>query len=113
MNLYLKRYNNTWFNIGLKCLAKLIYLAISDCEYTVSKPCQLSQCKSIILLAIALSTISLHSSTIIKNKSNLDIIGAVNWTFCCNDFFLSYRPPTGFAAANIDVRAFKVALTPA
>lgn len=30
--------------------------------------------------------------------------------FCRSDFARSYRPPIGFAAARIDVRAFNVAL---
>ena len=44
-----------------------------------------------------------------KNRSNLDMIGAVRVMFCFNDFALSYLPPMGLAAAKIDVLAFKVA----
>lgn len=40
-------------------------------------------------------------------------MGAVKETLRCNDLERSYRPPTGLAAAKIEVRAFKVALTPA
>ncbi len=40
-------------------------------------------------------------------------MGADNATFRCNDFERSYRPPIGLAAANIEVRAFNVARTPA
>lgn len=52
---------------------------------------------------------SLHSSTRIKKRSNLDMMGAVNVIFCFRDFVLSYLPPIGFAAAKMDVLAFKVA----
>lgn len=52
---------------------------------------------------------SLHSSTRIKKRSNLDMMGAVKVMFCFKDFVLSYLPPIGLAAANIDVLAFKVA----
>lgn len=45
-----------------------------------------------------------------KKRSNLDIIGAERFTLCFNDFDRSYLPPTGFAAAKMDVRAFNVAL---
>ena len=40
------------------------------------------------------------------------MIGAERETFCCKDLLRSYRPLIGFAAANIDVLAFNVALTP-
>lgn len=40
-------------------------------------------------------------------------MGAVRDTLRCNDFERSYCPPTGLAAAKIEVRAFRVALTPA
>lgn len=40
-------------------------------------------------------------------------MGAVRDTLRCNDFERSYCPPIGLAAAKIEVRAFKVALTPA
>lgn len=52
---------------------------------------------------------SLHSSTRIKKRSNLDMMGAVNVIFCFRDFVLSYLPPIGLAAAKMDVLAFKVA----
>ena len=44
-----------------------------------------------------------------KNRSNLDMMGAVSVMFCFSDLDRSYRPPIGFAAARIDVLAFKVA----
>ena len=52
---------------------------------------------------------SLHSSTKIKNRSNLDMMGAVRDMFCFSDFVLSYLLPMGLAAANTEVLAFKVA----
>lgn len=48
-----------------------------------------------------------------KNRSNRDKIGAPRLIFCRSDFALLYRPLIGFAAANIEVLAFNVALTPA
>lgn len=44
-----------------------------------------------------------------KNKSNLDIIGAEIAILAFNVLVLSYLPKTGFAAARIEVRAFNVA----
>ncbi len=48
-----------------------------------------------------------------KNKSNLDIIGALIFKLYFKLLDLSYLPKTGFAAANILVLAFKVAWIPA
>ena len=48
-----------------------------------------------------------------KNKSNLDIIGADILTLNLSDLDLSYLPNIGFAAAKMDVLAFKVAWIPA
>ena len=76
---------------------------------------------------------SLQSSTRMKNKSKRDMIGAPMFRFCCReprpphqmratpttppptfkDLLLSYLPPTGLAAAKMEVRALSVALTPA
>ena len=44
-----------------------------------------------------------------KNKSNLDIIGADILTLNLRDLDLSYLPNIGFAAAKMDVLAFNVA----
>lgn len=48
-----------------------------------------------------------------KKRSKRDIIGAESCILCLKGRDRSYRPPTGFAAAKIDARAFKVAFTPA
>jgi hypothetical protein len=48
-----------------------------------------------------------------KRKTNLDMMGAVIWTFCFNDLVRSYLPLMGLAAARIEVLAFSVAFTPA
>lgn len=53
---------------------------------------------------------SLHSSTSIKKRSNLDMIGADIAIFCLSALLLSYLPPIGLAAAKIEVLAFRVAL---
>lgn len=45
--------------------------------------------------------------------SKRDIIGAEILTLNLNDLVLSYLPKTGFAAANIDALAFRVACIPA
>jgi hypothetical protein len=52
---------------------------------------------------------SSHSSKTTKNRSNLDIIGALMSRLYFSDFDLSYLPKSGFAAARIDALAFKVA----
>ena len=52
---------------------------------------------------------SLHSSTKTKKRSKRDMMGADSWMFCFSGLVLSYRPPTGLAAAKMDVRAFSVA----
>ena len=56
---------------------------------------------------------SLHSSTRMKKRSNRDMMGGERVMFCRRDLVRSYRPPIGFAAARIEVRAFSVAFTPA
>lgn len=53
------------------------------------------------------------SSQIIKNKSNLDMIGGEMLMLYLRAFDLSYRPNNGLAAASILVLAFNVAYTPA
>jgi hypothetical protein len=63
--------------------------------------------------AIAKSSSSFFSSNITKNKSKRDIIGGEISTFHLKDLVLSYLPLNGFAAARIDVLAFKVAWIPA
>lgn len=57
----------------------------------------------------ALGFTSLHSSTRMKKRSNLDMMGADMLTFCFKDLARLYLPSMGLAAAKIDVRAFKVA----
>lgn len=52
---------------------------------------------------------SLHSSTSIKKRSNLDMMGADMLTFCFRDLARLYLPSMGLAAARMDVRAFRVA----
>lgn len=44
-----------------------------------------------------------------KNRSNLDMIGADIAMFCLRALLLSYLPPIGLAAAKIDVLALSVA----
>ena len=44
---------------------------------------------------------------------DLDMMGAVICTFCFNDLVRSYLPLTGLAAARMEVRALRVAFTPA
>ncbi|WAR04700.1 NOMO2-like protein [Mya arenaria] len=44
-----------------------------------------------------------------KNKSNLDMMGAVRVMFCFSDLERSYRPPMGLAAARMEVLALRVA----
>ena len=56
-----------------------------------------------------LSDYSLHSSKITKNKSNLDIIGALISRLNLRLLDLSYRPNSGLAAAKILALAFNVA----
>ena len=73
------------------------------------------------------STASLHSSKMTKKRSKRDMMGADMLMLAMNCVSLIsipqilaiylplsvvlrlYRPPTGFAAARIEVRAFKVA----
>ena len=52
---------------------------------------------------------STQSSSTTKNKSNLDIIGALMSRLYLRDLDLSYLPNIGFAAAKIEALAFKVA----
>lgn len=52
---------------------------------------------------------SLHSSTRMKKRSNLDMMGAVMAMFCRSALLRSYRPLIGLAAARIEARAFSVA----
>ena len=59
------------------------------------------------------STDSLHSSRMTKKRSKRDIIGALILTFALSVVFRLYLPPTGFAAARMLVRAFRVAWMPA
>ena len=59
--------------------------------------------------SIKIDYTSLHSSTSMKKRSNLDMIGADMAMFCLSALLLSYRPPIGLAAARIDVLAFSVA----
>ena len=48
-----------------------------------------------------------------KKRSNLDIIGGEMSTLKRRDFVRSYLPRLGFAAARMEVRAFRVAWIPA
>lgn len=72
-----------------------------------------SLCKETIHFAIAISIVSLQSSVIIKNKSNLDINGGLNLILDFKFLVLSYQPIIGFIAAKIEHLAFKVAYIPA
>ena len=54
-------------------------------------------------------THSSHSSKTTKNRSNLDIIGALILRLNLRDFALSYLPNKGLAAARIEHLAFNVA----
>ena len=56
-----------------------------------------------------LSAVWLLSSQTTKKRSKRDIIGADSWMLFFSDFDLSYLPKIGFAAANIEVLALRVA----
>ena len=99
--------------IGLSFLAMDIYCFIYFVVYFILRAFSLCWCSLITNSARWLSAFSLTSSHIMKNKSNLDIIGAEMFMLCFSDFDLLYLPKRGFAAANMLVRAFNVAYTPA
>ncbi len=64
-------------------------------------------------LASSRSLVASTVSTIIQTKSNLDSIVNGNLMLSCTESEDSYRPSVGFAAASIEVLAFKVATMPA
>lgn len=66
---------------------------------------------SVHLIEVMISGLtSLHSSTSMKKRSNLDMMGADMLTFCFRDLARLYLPSMGLAAARMEVRAFRVAL---
>ena len=56
--------------------------------------------------------LSSHSSKTTKKRSKRDMIAGDIATFALSVFDRSYLPPTGLAAARIDVRALSVACMP-
>lgn len=103
----------SFVNYGLIVLQNLMYvwscsLLKSEATAWFSNLCILTIC-----WAIRKSWSSFFSSNITKKMSNLDMMGGEMSTLNLRDLVLSYRPKIGFAAANTEALAFRVAWIPA
>ena len=70
-------------------------------------------CTPTMCRAMASSRSGLDSSTMMKNRSKRDMMGADTATLALRGLERSYRPKTGLAAARMDARALSVAWMPA